>query len=361
MYLKNLQVRQFKSYAEAHFEFIPNINCIVGENGKGKTNLLDAIYFLSMTKSVRNMSDQLCVLHGQEFFTIHGSYLVDEMQTQITCSFQKGHKKQVLREQKAYPRLADHIGNYPVVMMDPYDTDLIREGSEERRRFFDAMMSQKDRGFLEKLLKYNRVLQQRNTLLKAFAERNQVDTLHLETYDKLLVELGEELSAFRKTFLKAYIPAFQKHYDNLSEGRELVTIHLESNFEEGHLAQTMKSNLAVDLAAQRTGIGIHKDDFLFEIDGYPLKKFGSQGQQKSFVVALKLAQFDLLWSDTNKKPILLLDDIFDKLDDRRIQRLIQMMAEDHFGQVFITDARPERTKKLLKDLKGEIKYFELGS
>lgn len=200
MYLKNLHVRQFKSYAEAQFEFIPNINCIVGENGKGKTNLLDAVYFLSMTKSVRNMSDQLCVLHGKDFFNIQGKYVVEDMETQITCTFQKGQKKQVLREQKAYPRLADHIGNYPVVMMDPYDTDLIREGSEERRRFFDAMMSQKDRGFLDKLLKYNRVLQQRNTLLKAFAERNQVDTLHLETYDKILVELGKNCRPFVSNF-----------------------------------------------------------------------------------------------------------------------------------------------------------------
>jgi DNA replication and repair protein RecF len=359
MYLKNLQVRQFKSYAEAQFEFIPNINCIVGENGKGKTNLLDAIYFLSMTKSVRSMSDQLCVLHGEEFFSIQGKYVVSDLVTHITCSYQKGHKKQVFREQKAYPRLADHIGNYPVVMMDPYDTDLIREGSEERRRFFDSMMSQKDRTFLDKLLSYNRVLQQRNSLLKAFAERNMVDHLHLETYDKVLVGLGEELSLMRKAFLKEYIPAFQKHYANLSEGRETVNIALECNFEEGKMGEALKQHLSQDLAAQRTGVGIHKDEFLFEIDGYLLKKFGSQGQQKSFVVALKLAQFDLLWSDTHKKPILLLDDIFDKLDDRRIQRLIQMMAEEHFGQVFITDARPERTKSLLKNLSGEIKYFEI--
>lgn len=359
MYLKNLQVRQFKSYEEAQFEFIPNINCIVGENGKGKTNLLDAIYFLSMTKSVRNVSDQLCVLHGQEFFHLQGRYVVSDLVTHISCSFQKGQKKQVFREQKAYPRLADHIGNYPVVMMDPYDTDLIREGSEERRRFFDSMMSQKDRGFLDKLLSYNRVLQQRNTLLKSFAERNQVDTLHLDTYDKVLVELGEAIFLMRRAFLKEYIPAFQEHYQNLSEGREKVDIQLESNFESGKFLETLRGNLNQDLAAQRTGVGIHKDDFLFEIDGYLLKKFGSQGQQKSFVVALKLAQFDLLWSDSEKKPILLLDDIFDKLDDRRIQRLIQMMAEEHFGQVFITDARPERTKNLLQNLKGEIKYFEL--
>lgn len=358
MYLKNLQVRQFKSYPEGTFDFIPEINCIVGENGIGKTNLLDAIYFLSMTKSTR-LSDSLCVLHGEDFFTVQGNYVVGEMETEIRCSFQKGQKKQVFRAQKAYPRLADHIGNYPVVMMDPYDTDLIREGSEERRRFFDNIMSQKDRVFLEKLLKYNRVLVQRNQLLKAFAERGQVDYLHLETYDLLLVELGEEIFHARKLFLEAYIPAFQKQYENLSDGRESVHIALESNVVPGSMAEALKSTVQIDLQAQRTGIGIHKDDFVFEIDGFSLKKMGSQGQQKSYVVALKLAQFDMLWSETNKKPILLLDDIFDKLDDRRIQRLIQMMAEEHFGQVFITDARPERTKSLLKGLKGGIQFLEL--
>jgi len=358
MYLKNLQVRQFKSYSEGQFDFIPEINCIVGENGIGKTNLLDAIYFLSMTKSTR-LSDAQCVLHGESYFMVQGDYVVGEMETEIRCSFQKGQKKQVFRAQKAYPRLADHIGNYPVVMMDPYDTDLIREGSEERRRFFDNMMSQKDRVFLEKLLKYNRVLIQRNQLLKAFAERGHVDYLHLETYDILLAELGEEIFHARKIFLEAYIPAFQKHYKSLSDGREQVHISLESNVVPANMLEDLKKNVFNDLHAQRTGIGPHKDDFVFEIDSFPLKKMGSQGQQKSYVVALKLAQFEMLWSDSLKKPILLLDDIFDKLDDRRIQRLIQMMAEKKFGQVFITDARPERTKTLLKDLKGEIQYIEL--
>ena len=368
MYLKSLQVKQFKSYDEAQFDFIPEINCIVGENGIGKTNLLDAIHYLSMTKSARGIPDQLCVKHEEAYFMVQGTFVYQKYdaqgqpasETQITCAFQKGSKKSFLKDQKPYTRLADHIGNYPVVLMDPYDTDLVRESSDARRRFFDGMMSQMDRSFLDQLLRYNRIVQQRNTLLKQFAEQNRIDRLQLESYHQPLVDLGESLHLARLEFLKIFIPSFQDHYSKLSDGREEVMIHLESSFEAGKFGESLKAAEGQDLAAQRTSIGIHRDDFLFEINQYPLKKFGSQGQQKSFVVALKLAQFDTLASANTKKPLLLLDDIFDKLDDRRIQRLVQMMSDEHFGQVFITDARPERTKSLLKNLKSNIQYLELG-
>ncbi|MFL0163216.1 DNA replication/repair protein RecF [Aquirufa salirivi] len=367
MYLKSLQVKQFKSYAEAQFDFISNINCIVGENGIGKTNLLDSIHFLSMTKSARGIGDPLCIQHGQDFFMIQGNFVYQKQEsstlpaseTQITCAYQRGQKKSFLRDQKAYPRLADHIGNFPVVLMDPYDTDLIREGSEERRRFFDGMMAQMDRAFLDNLLRYNRIVQQRNTLLKHFAERGMVDRIQLDSYHEPMVQLGEAIAQARMDFLKKYLPNFQAHYAKLSDDREQVNINMESTFPIGELDVSLRKAEAQDLAAQRSTLGIHRDDFSFEINGFPLKKFGSQGQQKSFVVALKLAQFDTLAQARPRKPLLLLDDIFDKLDDRRIQKLVQMMAEDHFGQVFITDARPERTKSLLKNLKGEIKYLAL--
>jgi len=367
MYLKSLQVKQFKSYDEAQFDFIPEINCIVGENGIGKTNLLDAIHFLSMTKSARGIADQLCVKHEESYFMVQGTFIYQKhdsknlppSETQITCAFQKGNKKNFLKDQKPYTRLADHIGQFPVVLMDPYDTDLVRESSDTRRRFFDGMMSQMDRQFLDQLLRYNRIVQQRNMLLKQFAEQNRVDQLQLDSYHQPLVELGESLNNARIQFLKVFIPSFQEHYAKLSDGREEVMIQLESSFEEGKLAEYLKNAESVDRITQRTSVGIHRDDFSFEINQYPLKKFGSQGQQKSFVVALKLAQFDTLANSKPRKPLLLLDDIFDKLDDRRIQRLVQMMSEEHFGQVFITDARPERTKSLLKNLKSNIRYLEL--
>ena len=367
MYLKSLQVKQFKSYEEAQFDFIPEINCIVGENGIGKTNLLDAIHFLSMTKSARGIADPLCIQHEKDFFMVQGSFIyqkhlasgIPESETQITCAVQRGHKKSLLRDQKPYPRLADHIGNFPIVLMDPHDTDLVREGSEERRRFFDGMMSQLDRGFLENLLRYNRVVQQRNILLKQFAERGQVDPLQLAIYHEPMVVLGEQIHRARIEFLADFLPSFQMHYAALSDDREQVNITLESTFISGEFDATLKAGEQQDLAAQRSTIGIHRDEFAFEINGFPLKKFGSQGQQKSFVVAMKLAQFDSLVAAKPRKPLLLLDDIFDKLDDRRIQRLIEMMAQDHFGQVFITDARPERTKNLLKSLKNHIQYIPL--
>lgn len=368
MYLKSLQVKQFKSYEEDQFQFIPEINCIVGENGIGKTNLLEAIHFLSMTKSARGIPDQLCVKHEEAYFMVQGTFVYQKQdasglaasETQITCAFQKGNKKSFLRDQKPYTRLADHIGNYPVVLMDPHDTDLVRESSDTRRRFFDGMMSQMDRSFLDQLLRYNRIVQQRNMLLKQFAEQNRIDRIQLESYHQPLVELGESLHHARIEFLKIFIPSFQEHYAKLSDDREQVMIHLESSFQLGSLDESLKNAEPIDLISQRTSVGIHRDDFSFEINSYPLKKFGSQGQQKSFVVALKLAQFDTLTSIKPRKPLLLLDDIFDKLDDKRIQRLVQMMSEDHFGQVFITDARPERTKSLLKDLKSNIQYLELG-
>lgn len=365
MYLKSLQVKQFKSYEEAQFDFIPHINCIVGENGIGKTNLLDAIHFLSLTKSARGLADPLCIQHDASYFMVQGTFIfqkdahVPETETQIMCAVQKGQKKSVLRDQKPYPRLADHIGNFPIVLMDPHDTDLVRDRSDTRRRFFDGVMAQLDRGFLENLMRYNRIVQQRNSLLKHFSETGQVDSLQLDIYHEPMVQLGEAIHQARITFLEEFLPRFQLHYANLSDEREDVAIRLESTCKLGELSETLRATERQDIASQRTSIGIHRDDFEFDINGFPVKKYGSQGQTKSFVVALKLAQFDCLAAAKPRKPLLLLDDIFDKLDDRRIQRLIKMMADDHFGQVFITDARPERTKSLLKDLQDKIQYIAL--
>jgi DNA replication and repair protein RecF len=363
MYLQRISLTNFKSYEFGNFDFSKRINCIVGENGSGKTNLLDAIYFLALTKSSISTQDILCINHEAEYMMIDGIFANIDANTnkeaQITCSFQKGQKKAVLHDKKPYEKLSEHIGKFPVVLLSPNDTDIVREGSEERRKFFDGVIAQLDHEYLENLLLYNRILAQRNSLLKQFAEKNYFDADLLDIYSDPLVEYALKIHATRLIFLAKFLPIFKKHYANLSESREEVSLVYESEVMQKGFENIFGKNRQRDLAAQRTTMGIHKDDFLFEINNFTLKKFGSQGQQKSYVIALKLAQFELLASEKGFQPILLLDDIFDKLDDRRIQQLIEMMIDGTFEQVFLTDARPERTQQLLNHLNVPIQYFDV--
>jgi DNA replication and repair protein RecF len=402
MFLQKISLAHFKSYEYESFEFSERVNCIVGENGAGKTNLLDAIYFLALTKSSISNQDALSINHEAVYMMIEGSFsmfdvrdsmfennetdiekntehqteALDALNTEhrtpnsehqtsnpehlITISLQRGQKKAVLRDKKAYERISEHIGRFPVVMLSPNDTDIIRDGSEERRKFFDGVMAQLDSEYLENLLQYNRLLLQRNSLLKQFAERNYTDDLLLDIYSDPLVEVSLKLYNARNQFITEFLPIFKKHYTTLSDAREEVEMIYESEVKAENFTQIFRKNRQRDLAAQRTTIGSHKDDFIFEINGFTLRKFGSQGQQKSFVIALKLAQFEMLTKVKGFPPLLLLDDIFDKLDDRRIQQLITMMVDGTFSQVFITDARPERTRQLLDSLGVEVKYFEIG-
>lgn len=370
MYLQKISLANFKSYDYESFEFSERVNCVVGENGSGKTNLLDAIYFLALTKSSISNQDALAINHEAEYMMIEGEFINSDLGTTqseirnqkseiITISLQRGQKKAVLRDKKAYERISEHIGKFPVVMLSPNDTDVIRDGSEERRKFFDGVMAQLDAEYLENLLQYNRLLLQRNSLLKQFSERNYVDDLLLDIYSDPLVEVAIKIHQAREQFVKEFLPLFKKHYATLSDAREEVEMIYESEVGAENFTQIFRRNRQRDLAAQRTTMGVHKDDFAFEINGFTLRKFGSQGQQKSFVIALKLAQFEMLSQQKGFPPILLLDDIFDKLDDRRIQQLITMMVDGTFSQVFITDARPERTRQLLDNLGVEVKYFEI--
>jgi DNA replication and repair protein RecF len=370
MYLQKISLANFKSYEYESYVFSERVNCVVGENGIGKTNLLDAIYFLALTKSSISNQDALAINHEAEYMMIEGIFEMSgelrvangelEKPQLITISLQRGQKKAVLRDKKAYERISEHIGKFPVVMLSPNDTDVIRDGSEERRKFFDGVMAQLDSEYLENLLQYNRLLLQRNSLLKQFSERNYVDNLLLDIYSDPLVEVAIKIHQAREQFVTAFLPLFKKHYATLSDAREEVEMIYESEVGAENFTQIFRKNRPRDLAAQRTTMGVHKDDFAFEINGFTLRKFGSQGQQKSFVIALKLAQFEMLSQQKGFPPILLLDDIFDKLDDRRIQQLINMMVDGTFSQVFITDARPERTRQLLGNLGVEVKYFEIG-
>ncbi|MES2795290.1 MAG: DNA replication and repair protein RecF [Bacteroidota bacterium] len=356
MFLQKLTLQNFKNHLDLSADFSEHCNCILGENGSGKTSLIDAIYFLSLTKSSLSNQEALCINHTEDYFVIMGQFLKNTKNDEVICSLQRGQRKAILIDKKPIERISDHIGNYPVVLMAPHDTDIVRDSAEARRKFFDGVISQIDPEYFQNLLQHNRLLLQRNSLLKQFADRKYYDQPLLEVYSEPLLEKAQMINKVRKSFLQKYLPIFQKHYAQLSENREEVTLFYESEVGDESFSDEFRQNYKLDVAANRTLKGIHKDDYIFEIDGFTLRKFGSQGQQKAFAMALKLAQFDLITIEKGAKPILLMDDIFDKLDDRRIQMLIDMIENKVLGQVFITDARPERSKKLLENISGGVNF-----
>jgi DNA replication and repair protein RecF len=359
MKLQNIRLIQFKNYSKANFEFVGGINCLLGKNGVGKTNILDAIHYLAFTKSAFNAIDKENILHDAAFFSIKAQFTEGEKNIEMLCAVKLGEKKMVRWAGKEYDKLSEHIGKLPLVLIVPQDTDIVREASEMRRKFFDNLLCQIDQKYLQVLVKYNHLLKQRNTLLKSLAERNRFDTSQIEPYDELMIPLAFEISKARKDLLKQFLPVFQNFYQDLADGREQVDIIYQSTV-EGNFGEDFKARRKQDFQQGRTTMGAHRDDFSFVIDQYALKKYGSQGQQKSFVIALKLAQFELLYLAKEQKPLLLLDDIFDKLDDKRIAYLLKMMADGRFGQIFLTDARPERTKNYLDALPIEKKYIHLS-
>ena len=357
MYLENISLRHFKNYQQCDLKFSRFINCIMGSNGSGKTNLLDAIHYLSLTKSALNSIDQPNIQHDEEFFSIRGTFSLHEKTYQIQCSCQSGSKKVVQKDKKPYSRLSEHIGAFPLVLISPYDTDILREGSITRRKFMDGIISQIDPHYLQSLLKYQRLLSQRNQLLKNFALKHRFDVQLIASYDEPLLRLMKIIFDRRNQFLDQFVPIFKKHYESLSEGKEEVDLNYKSDLFANDFNEKFLNNYQKDLTLQRTILGTHRDDLNCSILGYPIRKFGSQGQQKSFVIALKLAQFELIQNDKGFKPILLLDDIFDKLDDLRIEKLINMVSGQIFGQLFITDSRPERTARILENVPCEISKF----
>lgn len=360
MFLRRISLSLFKNYEEAQFVFSPAVNCIVGENGTGKTNLLDAIHYLALSKSALNAVDTQNIKHGNPYFVIQGDFERDEKNFNVLCGVQTGQKKTLKVDKVAYERISDHIGQFPIVLIAPQDQALILEGSEERRRFFDTVISQIDHTYLLDLMQYNHLLKQRNQLLKQAAERNQLDQDLLATYNMSILPIAYRIFNRRTQFVADFMPYFRIHYEYLTEQREHADMRYSSDVAEADFEQRFKAAWQRDLAMQRTTLGIHRDDFEFEIEGYALKKYGSQGQQKSFLIALKLAQFDVIRKAKGMKPLLLLDDIFDKLDERRMNKLIEMVAQQTFGQIFITDARPERSQSILKNVTVEKSFFRLG-
>ena len=362
MYLQHLVLTNFKNYVEAEMDFSGKINCFIGNNAAGKTNILDAIYYLSFCKSYFNSVDTQNIRHNEDFFAVHGTYENKEStDTKVSCIQKRGLKKSFKFNKKEYDRLADHIGKIPLVMISPYDRDLINEGSDVRRKYIDGVISQFDRLYLSHLIDYNKVLLQRNALLKHFAEQRYFDQASLQIWDDKIADLGTKLFESRKAFLTDFNPLFEQFYNYLADSKEDVEIIYESQLSLSPLDSLLIDSLEKDRMIRYTTAGIHKDDLVFMINGYPVKKFGSQGQQKTFVVAIKLAQFEFTRRTKGYKPILLFDDIFDKLDDNRVEQIVHLVNEDNFGQVFITDTQQHRIDNIFKDGQIDHKIFNVSS
>ncbi len=348
---------QFKNLEELRVEFSPKFNCFAGHNGAGKTNLLDAIYYLSFCKSFTNPVDTQNIAFGQDFFAVQGMYQVNGKEDKLYCGFKRGQRKAFKRNGKEYDRLSDHIGLYPLVLLSPADARLILGGSDERRKFVDGVISQYDKEYLHQLISYNKALLQRNTLLKTFAERRRFDREALDIWDEQLITYGNHLYEERKRFFSAFLPVFKKCYALLSGQQEETTIHYVSSLHEGSFREQLDGAVDKDRIAQYTTLGIHKDELMFLIHNEPIKRFGSQGQQKTFILALRLAQFSFTRELRGMKPLLLFDDIFDKLDSARVSQLMNLVSEEDFGQVFVTDTDPERLERLFQSIPSECRIF----
>lgn len=359
MHLKKISLFNYKNFSEASFEFDSKVNCFVGKNGIGKTNVLDAIYHLSYGKSYFNPLAVQNIKHGEDFFVIDGEFEKDARSEQVLYSLKKGQKKILKRNGKLYEKFSDHIGFIPLVIISPSDRDLITEGSETRRKFIDTVISQLDPHYLQQLIQYQKVILQRNALLKYFAINRVFDKETLAIYNEQLNSLGQPIFEKRKKFLSDFIPIFTEYHQAVTGSAETVQLVYESHLSGKDFLELLAETFDRDKVLQYTSTGIHKDDLQFQIDGHPIKKFGSQGQQKSFLIALKLAQFEFVKKRSGQKPILLFDDIFDKLDEDRVGKIVEMVNNDDFGQLFISDTHPQRTETIVKLTHQSYKMFNL--
>lgn len=359
MFLKELSLTNYKNFESLKFSFDTKIICFVGLNGVGKTNILDSIYHLSYTKSYFNPIPSQNIKHGETFFFISGRYMINDKEENILVSLKKGDKKIIKRNNKLYKKFSDHIGKIPLVLISPDDRNLIIEGSETRRKFIDGIISQTDKEYLNNLIDYNKTLKQRNALLKMFYDNSDNIRKTIDIYDRQLSSDAQKIYDKRREFLNEFIPIFKSRYKELSNDKENVEIKHSSDISpDQNLYKLLKNSLEKDLRFQYTTKGIHKDDLNLSLDNFPIKKYGSQGQQKTFLIAMKLAQFDYL-SKLDSKPILLLDDIFDKLDDARVKQIINLVNQEKFNQIFISDTNKTRSENIIKKVNKSYKIFEI--
>ena len=355
MILKRLSILNYKNIEQADLDFSPNVNCFIGQNGMGKTNLLDAIYYLSFCKSATNPIDSQVMRHEADFFVVQGLYDTEQGdEEEIYCGMKRRQKKTFKRNKKAYQRFSEHVGFIPLVMVSPSDNELILGGSEERRRFMDVAISQHDKEYLTELINYEKALQQRNALLK---QEEEPDPELLGLWEEMMAQSGEIIYQRRKAFIEGLTPIFQSFYAHISGEREEVSLAYSSHGERGSLFDTIRNGRDKDRIMGYSLHGVHKDDLVMQLGGYPIKREGSQGQNKTYLIALKLAQFDFLRRSGSKVPILLLDDIFDRLDASRVEQIIRLVSGDTFGQIFITDVNRGHLDRIVSAATGDYKLY----
>ena len=359
VFLKKISIINYKNILEKEFELDPKINCFVGDNGVGKTNILDAIYHLSMGKSYFNVKNDQLINKGKDYMLVDGVFELNNKDESIVFSLKIGEKKVLKRNGKPYKKFSNHIGLIPVVLISPYDNDLINEGSSERRKFIDSIISQNDKEYLINLIAYTRVIQNRNKLLKQYNRSVDFDLDTIKVYDDQIYKLSEPIFKARDKFIKEFTPLVLEKYKHISDDKEKISIEYKSDLINNHIENLIKDSFQKDVILQYTSVGLHKDDFVFNIDENRIKRFGSQGQQKSFLIALKLAQFDYLKNETGNSPILLMDDVFDKLDLMRVKRIVEIVNSTNFGQLFLSDTDKDRIEKVLSSLNLSSKIFEV--
>lgn len=358
MQLNRLRIINYKNIREADLEFSDGINCLLGCNGAGKTNVLDAIYYLSFCKSHSNPIDTQNITHDEEFFMLEGNYKTADEEINIYCGVKKRHKKQFKRDKKDYEKLSEHIGLIPLVMISPSDEELIHGGSEERRKFIDGFISQYNKKYLQSLLSYKKILEQRNSMLKEL----QNDGLLFDVIEEQMSVLGAYIHQERKKFIEQFLPIFQDFHQTITSGKEVVQLEYKSQLENGEeLSTLLKATRERDFILGYTSKGIHKDDLEMTLDSMPIKRTGSQGQNKTFLIALKLSQFSLLEKISKKRPILLFDDMFDKLDKERAEKIISIMGGNHLGQIFISDTDRVSLPAILDESSYKYKLFTVES
>ena len=359
VFLKKISIINYKNILDKEYELDPKINCFVGDNGVGKTNILDAVYHLSMGKSYFNVKNDQLINKGKDYMLVDGVFELNNKNESIVFSLKIGEKKVLKRNGKPYKKFSNHIGLIPVVLISPYDNDLINEGSSERRKFIDSIISQNDKEYLINLIAYTRVIQNRNKLLKQYNRSVDFDLDTIKVYDDQIYKLSEPIFKARDKFIKEFTPLVLEKYKHISDDKEKISIEYKSDLINNHIENLIKDSFQKDVILQYTSVGLHKDDFVFNIDENRIKRFGSQGQQKSFLIALKLAQFDYLKNETGNSPILLMDDIFDKLDLMRVKRIVEIVNSTNFGQLFLSDTDKERIEKVLSSLNLSSKIFEV--